>query len=159
MADKDALTGILSRRKLRDELENYIDLADRHGWDLSLIFFDIDDFKQVNDHKGHAVGDQVLIKVTKSVSDMTRKTDRFGRWGGEEFIFVMLETDLQAAETIAEKIRKKIEASDFAINQTVTCSFGVTEYIRGEPLEAFVSRADTALYAAKEGGKNSVTVC
>jgi polar amino acid transport system substrate-binding protein len=158
IADKDALTGILSRRKLRDEIESYIELAERHGWKLSLVFFDIDDFKQVNDQKGHAVGDQVLIKVTKGVSEMTRKTDRFGRWGGEEFIFVMLETDLEAAEIIAEKIRKKIESSDFAINQTVTCSFGVTEYEAGESLESFVARADNALYTAKEGGKNSVSV-
>lgn len=158
MADKDALTGILSRRKLRDEIENYIELAERHGWKLSLVFFDIDDFKQVNDQKGHALGDQVLIKVTKRVSDMTRKTDRFGRWGGEEFIFVMLETDLKAAEIIAEKIRKKIESSDFGVNQRITCSFGVAEFEEGESLETFVSRADNALYAAKESGKNIVYV-
>ena len=89
---------------------------------------------------------------------MTRKTDRFGRWGGEEFIFVMLETDISAAESIAEKIRTKIESSDFKINQPVTCSFGVAQYEKGEQLESFVARADNALYAAKEAGKNRVNV-
>ena len=158
IADKDALTGILSRRRLRAEIESYIDLAERYQWELSLIFFDIDDFKEVNDHQGHAVGDRVLIEVTRIVSEMTRKTDRFGRWGGEEFIFVMLETDLNSAQSIAEKIREKIAASNFDINRNVTCSFGVVEYQAGEQLEAFVARADDALYVSKHSGKNKVTL-
>ena len=157
IADKDALTGILSRRKLRNEIESFIDLAERHEWSLSLIFFDIDDFKIINDQKGHAVGDKVLIGLTRLVSGITRKTDRFGRWGGEEFIFVMLETDLDSALSIAEKIRQKIAASDFEINQQVTCSFGVVEYQAGELLEAFVTRADTAMYVSKHAGKNMVS--
>ncbi|MCP4598824.1 diguanylate cyclase [Neptuniibacter sp.] len=156
IAEKDALTGILSRHKLRSELEGFIDLADRHDWRLSLIFFDIDDFKLVNDQYGHAVGDRVLIELSRLVVDGSRKTDRFGRWGGEEFLFLMLETDLTSAHQIAEKIRQKISEHNFSISHLVTCSFGVAEYEKGESIEQLVNRADRALYISKQTGKNKV---
>lgn len=158
IADKDALTGILSRRKLRSELESFINLSERHSWPLSLLFFDIDDFKKINDQHGHAAGDKVLIELTQLVAKSTRKSDGFGRWGGEEFLFIMLETDVDAAVNIAEKIRMKIEAFPFSLGQQITCSFGVAQFESGENLEAFVSRADTGLYEAKNSGKNCVKI-
>lgn len=156
IAEKDALTGILSRGKLRSELEEFTALAERHNWQLSLIFFDIDDFKGINDTYGHVKGDKVLVELTALVSDMSRKTDRFGRWGGEEFLFLMLETDLQDAGAIAEKFRGAIEKKDFGLPEPVTSSFGVAQYSIGESIESWVGRADSALYRAKGEGKNCV---
>jgi polar amino acid transport system substrate-binding protein len=156
LADRDSLTGILSRRKLRDELEGFVELSDRHDWPLSLIFFDIDDFKQINDSLGHAKGDNVLIDITQRVSEKTRKSDRFGRWGGEEFVFVMLESDLSHACMTAEKIRSEVAGHDFSIGRQVSCSFGVAQYQKNETIEHFMSRADEAMYLAKAKGKNCV---
>ncbi|WP_415885257.1 ABC transporter substrate-binding protein [Neptuniibacter sp. QD37_6] len=156
IAEKDALTGILSRGKLRTELEEFTSLAQRHDWKLSLIFFDIDDFKGINDTYGHVKGDKVLIELTALVSAKSRKTDRFGRWGGEEFLFLMLETDLQDAGAIAEKFRGAIEKYDFGLPEAVTSSFGVAQYSKGESIESWVGRADSALYRAKGDGKNCV---
>ena len=157
LADRDSLTGILSRRKLRDELEGFVELSDRHDWPLSLIFFDIDDFKQINDSLGHAKGDKVLIEITQRVSSKTRKSDRFGRWGGEEFVFVMLESDLSHACITAEKIRSEVAGHDFSIGRQVTCSFGVAQYQKNETIEHFMSRADEAMYLSKAKGKNCVS--
>ncbi|WP_415891423.1 diguanylate cyclase [Neptuniibacter sp. SY11_33] len=156
IAEKDALTGILSRGKLRTELEEFTALAERHNWKLSLIFFDIDNFKGINDTYGHVKGDKVLIELTELVGGMSRKTDRFGRWGGEEFLFLMLETDLKDAGVIAEKFRKAIERYDFGLPEAVTSSFGVSQYSKGESIECWVGRADSALYRAKGEGKNCV---
>lgn len=156
VAERDGLTGILSRRKVRQELEGFLELSDRHGWNLSLIFFDIDDFKKINDSLGHALGDRVLVDVARLVEDNTRKSDRFGRWGGEEFLFVMLECDLEQARMTAEKIRADVAEHDFHIGGRVSCSFGVAQYQLGETIESLVGRADEAMYEAKAQGKNCV---
>lgn len=158
IAEKDALTGIFSRHKLRSELESFTELAQRHNWSLSVMFFDIDNFKQINDSLGHDVGDKVLVKLSKLISGMSRKTDRFGRWGGEEFLFIMLETDLDKAHKIAEKFRLKICQHQFGLPRPVTCSFGVAQYKHNESIEHWVSRADQAMYQAKHEGKNCVRV-
>ncbi|MDO6592488.1 diguanylate cyclase [Neptuniibacter sp. 1_MG-2023] len=158
IAEKDALTGIFSRHKLRSELESFTELAKRHNWSLSVIFFDIDNFKQINDSLGHDVGDKVLLALSKLISKMTRKTDRFGRWGGEEFLFLMLETDLDKAHKIAEKFRLEICQHQFGLPMPVTCSFGVAQYKHNESIEHWVSRADKAMYQAKHEGKNCVRV-
>lgn len=156
IAEKDALTGIMSRRKLRSELESFAGLAERHNWTLSLIFFDIDDFKQINDKYGHAAGDDVLVQLSSLITRLSRRTDRFGRWGGEEFLFLMLETDLDDAHLIADKFRAAIAKYDFEIGPSITCSFGVAQYKPGEKIEKWVGRADKALYRAKADGKNCV---
>ncbi|WP_299179394.1 diguanylate cyclase [uncultured Neptuniibacter sp.] len=156
IAEQDALTGILSRRKMREELESFTNLAQRHNWNMSVIFFDVDDFKRVNDSYGHDAGDRVLISVTNLIKKMSRKTDRFGRWGGEEFLFLMMETDLDQADRIAEKFRQSIAEHKFGLRRSVTCSFGVAQYRRGESVESWISRADAALYLAKAEGKNCV---
>lgn len=156
LAERDELTGVLSRRKIRQELESFIELSERHDWDLSLIFFDIDDFKKINDTLGHGVGDKVLIDLAALVSDNIRKTDRFGRWGGEEFIFLILESDLAQACSTAEKLREKITHHDFEIGHAVTCSFGVAQYHKGTTIERLIDSADEAMYQAKHSGKNCV---
>ncbi|WP_286237642.1 ABC transporter substrate-binding protein [Neptuniibacter halophilus] len=156
IAEKDALTGILSRHKLCAEIDSFIELAQRHNWTLSLLFFDIDDFKQINDRFGHAKGDEVLIELCELIAKSSRKTDRFGRWGGEEFLFLMLETNLDAARMIAEKFRAEVEEHDFGLDLPVTCSFGVAQFSPGETVEKWVGRADEGLYQAKAEGKNCV---
>lgn len=158
IAEKDALTGIYSRHKLRSELESFTELAARHNWSLSVIFFDIDNFKQINDSLGHDVGDKVLVRLSKLIAGMSRKTDRFGRWGGEEFLFLMLETDLDKAHRIAEKFRVEICKYKFGLPVDVTCSFGVAQYKRDESIEHWISRADQAMYQAKHEGKNCVRI-
>ena len=158
LAERDELTGILSRRKIRQELEGFIDLAERHDWALSLIFFDIDDFKQINDSMGHGVGDKVLIDLATLVSGNIRKTDRFGRWGGEEFIFLVLESDLEQARITAEKLRERVANHDFDIGFPVSCSFGVAQYQKGSTIENLIAHADDAMYEAKHSGKNCVKV-
>ncbi len=158
IAEKDALTGIYSRHKLRSELESFTELAARHNWSLSVIFFDIDNFKQINDSLGHDVGDKVLVRLSKLIAGMSRKTDRFGRWGGEEFLFLMLETDLDKAHRIAEKFRVEIFKYKFGLPVDVTCSFGVAQYKRDESIEHWISRADQAMYQAKHEGKNCVRI-
>ncbi|WP_067981828.1 ABC transporter substrate-binding protein [Neptuniibacter pectenicola] len=158
IAEKDALTGIYSRHKLRSELESFTELAARHNWSLSVIFFDIDNFKQINDSLGHDVGDKVLVRLSKLIAGMSRKTDRFGRWGGEEFLFLMLETDLDKGHRIAEKFRVEICKYKFGLPVDVTCSFGVAQYKRDESIEHWISRADQAMYQAKHEGKNCVRI-
>ena len=158
LAERDELTGILSRRKIRQELEEFIALAERHDWALSLIFFDIDDFKKINDTLGHGAGDKVLINLAALVSGEIRKTDRFGRWGGEEFIFLTLESNLEQAHGTAEKLRISIAKHDFQIGRSITCSFGVAQYQKGSTIEHLIGHADEAMYQAKHSGKNCVKV-
>lgn len=158
LAERDELTGILSRRKTRQELEAFIALSERHDWALSLIFFDIDDFKKINDTLGHGAGDKVLIDLAALVSGEIRKTDRFGRWGGEEFIFLTLESNLEQAQGTAEKLRISIAEHDFQIGRPITCSFGVAQYQKGSTIEHLIGNADEAMYQAKHSGKNCVKV-
>lgn len=156
MAEHDPLTGALSRRKAHDEMENYIALSNRYSRNLSLIFFDIDDFKLINDNFGHSLGDQVLIELTQLVQSRTRESDHLGRWGGEEFILTLPECDLETARMLADKIRREIADHVFQTNTPVTCSFGIAQYIKGETADNFINRADTAMYEAKTQGKNCV---
>ncbi|MCG8427335.1 MAG: diguanylate cyclase [Chromatiales bacterium] len=156
LAERDQLTGVANRHKLIAKLEEYLNISDRYNRALTLIYFDVDNFKYINDNFGHTTGDRVLIAISDLVQSEIRKTDIFGRWGGEEFLCLLPEIELSHATNIAEKLRKKISTHDYQINRKVTCSFGVAEYQPGETLENFVSRADEALYRAKHSGKNSV---
>jgi diguanylate cyclase (GGDEF)-like protein len=139
-------------------MEGFINHSNRYSRTVSLIYFDVDNFKLVNDTFGHNVGDEVLKKMARLISNEIRVTDACGRWGGEEFVLVSLETDINESKMIAEKLRKKIEAHDFGVPIKVTCSFGVAQYENEEPLEYFVHRADLALYEAKSMGRNRVVV-
>ena len=126
--------------------------------DLSIIMFDIDNFKKINDKYGHDIGDVILISIVKLVKKVIRKTDVFARWGGEEFMILAINSNKEQAEILAERIRKTIEFYNFHKAGTVTCSFGVTEFMIDDSLEEFIKRVDIALYDAKEQGKNKVFV-
>ena len=129
--------------------------AKRYNTPLSIIYFDIDHFKQINDTYGHKKGDFILKEVSKIILQNIRKTDIFGRWGGEEFIIILPFTDLENALILAEKLRKKIEEHDFdGIN--ITISFGVTELKIDDNADTLINRADEALYKAKNKGRNRV---
>lgn len=155
-AERDALTGVLNRRKFYEVLEQEKERAVRYARSLSLIMFDIDHFKAVNDTYGHAAGDTVLKKISAVVSDHVRKADVLGRIGGEEFAVLATETTDESALALAEKIRRAVEMTEHDHAGKVTISIGVSTYDSGLTLDEFVRRADEALYAAKNNGRNRV---
>jgi len=153
----DRLTDVYNRYKLDMVLEKQIKISDRYQRDLSIIFLDIDKFKTINDTYGHEMGDLVLKKLSELILKNLRSSDIFGRWGGEEFLIVCPETDLQKAVKVAEKLRKEIENFNFHNNlHQVTSSFGVVEHIPNETMKTLLHRVDKLLYKAKENGRNRV---
>jgi diguanylate cyclase (GGDEF)-like protein len=124
---------------------------------LSIILLDIDKFKEVNDTYGHKVGDIILEEFATILKTHIRTTDFIGRWGGEEFLIICPETTIEGAEALANNLRKVIEEHLFPIIVWKTASFGVTEYIPEEELNAVMKRADDALYNAKKLGRNKVS--
>jgi diguanylate cyclase (GGDEF)-like protein len=154
----DTLTKIYNREKLNEFLTYEIDVANRYSTELSIIIFDIDNFKVINDSYGHITGDHVLRHLSMFVKNSIRKTDLLARWGGEEFIIVATSTSINSATIVAENIRELINEDDFPEVGKISCSFGVASYIRGESMESFIERADKALYRAKKSGKNRVCV-
>jgi diguanylate cyclase (GGDEF)-like protein len=118
----------------------------------------LDEFKVINDTFGHLEGDAVLKELSKLVSNLLRKTDCAGRWGGEEFLLSLPETDITEAEILADRIREKIEETHFVEKYYVTASFSVAAYHVGQNLENLLECADKALYQAKQNGRNQVVV-
>jgi diguanylate cyclase (GGDEF)-like protein/PAS domain S-box-containing protein len=155
-AEKDALTGVLNRRKFYEVLDQEKERAVRYGRSLSLIMFDIDHFKAVNDTYGHAAGDSVLKKTASVVADHVRKADALGRIGGEEFAVLATETTAESALALAEKIRAAVEIAEHDRIGKITVSIGVSTYDNELTLDEFIRRADEALYAAKNNGRNRV---
>jgi len=156
MAVHDALTGIYNRHGVNEIVNQKIEEFRRSESKLSVIFFDVDLFKRVNDTYGHDIGDYVLENIAKLVSSEIRASDVFARWGGEEFIVFLANTSRKEAAQVAEKLRKSIEEYAFSDIDTITCSFGVTELQEDDTKESFLKRVDTLLYEAKESGRNRV---
>jgi len=157
IAYTDSLTHIYNRLHFAHFLDIEIDKVKRYGGTFSIIFFDLDYFKMVNDTFGHLIGDEVLEKVTRIVSSANRSADIFARYGGEEFIILVPETGLSGALTHAERLRRDIEAYHFKGIGQITSSFGVTEFIaESDNVESLLGRVDKALYLAKDRGRNRV---
>jgi len=156
LAETDSLTGTYNRMKYEDIIAKELARSGRFGRPLSLIMFDIDHFKEVNDRYGHSIGDQVLKDVADIVREHKRQVDHLFRWGGEEFMIVALEADLEHATFLAERIRKAIEASSSHGVGNLTVSFGVTQYKEGDTDDTLLKRADAAMYKAKINGRNRV---
>jgi diguanylate cyclase (GGDEF)-like protein len=159
MAIHDELTGLYNRRHLMELLEIEKKRADRNGQLFSLVMLDIDHFKKVNDTLGHLVGDQVLRVVAHKSQGTLRATDFCGRYGGEEFVIVMGQTTRDGAHVCAERVRSLVELTQFpelGNDFQVTISLGITEYQLREDLSNTISRADKALYLAKNAGRNRV---
>ena len=163
LSETDPLTGIFNRRKLDNILDGYVKLAIRYNMPLSLIMLDIDHFKEINDNYGHQIGDNILIELANLIKTNLRETDFFARFGGEEFMILMPETNLVYAKAKAESLRKLIEENVFKYIYKLTCSFGVVEYgVKNNSgntqdiINSFIEQVDNALYMAKENGRNRV---
>jgi diguanylate cyclase (GGDEF)-like protein len=156
LATQDALTHVANRFQFDNVLEHSITLFQRYGRALSMILIDIDHFKEVNDIYGHLVGDEVLKKLALTLSKGLRKSDVVARWGGEEFIILLPDSELSSAVKLAETLRIKISESDFKPVDTLTCSFGVVRWNEGENPDQLFHRIDEKLYEAKESGRNKV---
>jgi two-component system cell cycle response regulator len=157
MSVTDPLTGLMNKSKLYGELNMWMNFSRRYKTPLSLILFDIDNFKQINDKYGHVVGDEVMVKVVNIIGSMIRETDAFARWGGDEFTIIMPHTGRVQALEITERLRKEISNTVFMPDFQVTCSFGVASLNnRIEHIDQFIYAADMALYKAKNSGRNVV---
>jgi diguanylate cyclase (GGDEF)-like protein len=160
LAKTDALTELHNRRSLQERLAEFTSLASRHGHDFALMIIDIDLFKRVNDTRGHEVGDAVLREVAHQLNTIARLEDVAGRWGGEEFLILMPDTDQAGASVLAERLRAQIATHQIDVDNapplSVTVSIGVAAGLADGPT-GLVRRADEALYAAKQQGRNRVT--
>ena len=156
LAQTDVLTGIPNRRAVEALLKQEVQRASRYDLPLSLIVFDLDHFKQLNDTLGHDAGDKVLVGVARTVESRLCESDQFGRWGGEEFAVVTKETSFTSACQLADRIRKTIENHEFEQGYRLSASFGVATHRPGDSVATLFKRADVALYRAKALGRNRV---
>ena len=156
LAYTDQLTGVANRRELYSALQKEMEKSERYGRPLSIILFDLDHFKEVNDTYGHDRGDCVLREIVRAVEPALRTTDRLGRWGGEEFIILAPETRPPDANRLAERLRAGIADRRSGPAPAVTASLGLAQYKAEDTPETFIRRADKALYKAKTLGRNRV---
>ena len=162
MASTDPLTGLLNRRRFLEQAETEFLRSQRYKHELAAVLLDIDHFKAINDTHGHFVGDQVLIAMSRAAENLLRGTDILGRWGGEEFVILMPETPLAGAAILAERLRELL--ARLAVDTTAgtlhfTVSAGVAAYDATDAdITDILQRADTALYAAKQHGRNRIQV-
>ncbi|WP_119067297.1 GGDEF domain-containing protein [Rubrobacter indicoceani] len=148
----DPLTSLLNRRGFEEVLDGRIEAALQHNTALSMVVFDLDNFKTLNDTLGHDAGDEALVSVARTVETGLRETDAFARWGGEEFAVLCPDTSSDEAYLFAERLRSQVEKLD------VTASFGVSTLALGTDKDDLTKQADLALYAAKESGKNRTEI-
>lgn len=154
---RDELTGLGNKRALHADLHREAERALRHDTPLSIIILDADHFKNINDTYGHVAGDQILKSLARTLTSCARQSDMCFRYGGEEFLAILDNTNSSQAKLIAERFRSTIEAQSFyfgAQRIPVTASLGTATHRAGEPLETFIARADKALYQAKHEGRN-----
>jgi len=163
LAATDPLTGLLNRRQLELELGLEVSRTQRLKLPLSVLYGDLDNFKRVNDQHGHACGDQLLKSVVTAFKAGTRPYDRLSRFGGDEFVLLLPETQLQLGVEIAERLRRAVAGIDLACDDPrsggrPSISFGLAELSPGETSEQLINRADQALVKAKKSGRNAVFV-
>jgi diguanylate cyclase (GGDEF)-like protein len=152
----DILTGVFNRKKLIDSLHAEINRTRRYKTPLSVIMFDIDHFKNINDLYGHDTGDDVLKEIVGIVSENIRENDILVRWGGEEFLILAPETNIYHARLLADKLRLMIKGFEFARVGNISGSFGVTQFREDDDMDSFIKRVDVSLYKAKKGGRDKV---
>ncbi len=156
LASFDQLTGVFNRRKFEEILSSEINRANRYKHIFSIVMFDIDHFKKVNDRYGHQYGDMVLKGMCHLVESNLRTTDTLIRWGGEEFVIIASETTYPDTISLAEKLRTLMSKHTFPEVGQITMSFGLAEYMYNETGDSLLHRADSALYRAKKNGRNRV---
>lgn len=157
LATTDTLTGVFNRHYLLEAMATETKRARRHGRPLSLIMFDLDHFKRINDTFGHERGDAALIQVTVLVKERLRHSDILARWGGEEFIILAPETALSQALTLTETLQSELRRSPVAGLGPVTASFGVAQYLEDETSDQWLKRVDALVYRAKHAGRDQVS--
>ncbi|HEY8475774.1 MAG TPA: GGDEF domain-containing protein [Chloroflexota bacterium] len=159
LAHTDFLTGVANRRQMEAWLEEEAERARRYNRELTIIMFDLDHFKAVNDHHGHDFGDYLLREIARLVQPRLRMSDRFGRWGGEEFLIIAPDTSIDQAQRLALRLKHAIESKPFKRVGVVTASFGVASLrTDGDSMRSLIQRVDEALYRAKTRGRNRVEV-
>ena len=158
LANRDTLTGVWNRRRFENEAVREIVRATRHDHPLSLIAFDVDRFKTINDRHGHQAGDEVLVEICKLVHHRIRSTDALIRWGGDEFLIMCCMTSAAGAETLARGLRADMASTMFGAAGKVTLSIGIAQYQPGESLQAWLARADRGVYAVKSQGRDQVVI-
>lgn len=170
LSEMDMLTNIPNRRKISEELDRELSRAHRHGHPLSVLLIDVDHFKRVNDDLGHETGDAALRGLASTLEASLRPSDRVGRWGGEEFVVLLPETDREGAQIVAERIRSAVEGAHILDERPITVSIGIAASRRHDPdlaataatglahsPESLLRIADEELYRAKESGRNQVS--
>jgi diguanylate cyclase (GGDEF)-like protein len=155
-AKRDPLTGAFNREGVEESLVEALNEWHVSAKRLSIVLLDLDHFKQMNDTHGHAAGDKVLVELSTLITSNIRSSDRFARWGGEEFLLVCRDSELKETTSLAEKLRSLIESHQFHGSAQVTASFGVASINVDENLEGLFKRADEALYEAKRTSRNRV---
>jgi diguanylate cyclase (GGDEF)-like protein len=155
LATRDFLTGAGNRRHFDDKLLELVNTKQRTESPASILLLDLDNFKKVNDVHGHAVGDEILKRITEMIDLRIRVADSLFRIGGEEFVVLLDELDLKSATHLAEQLRTLVEANELIPKLPVTISLGVAEFNPGETRESWLARADDALYQAKREGRNT----
>ncbi|WP_440995843.1 sensor domain-containing diguanylate cyclase [Arhodomonas sp. SL1] len=155
-ATHDALTGALNRAGFVPILEHAIEQARRYGHPLSLLLADIDHFKRINDHHGHELGDRVLERFAVVIRERLRASDLLVRWGGEEFIILLPQTDAGCARVVAEELRRNVATAEFPVAEHVTMSVGVADLREEDNVKSLIRRADAGTYNAKREGRNRV---
>jgi two-component system, cell cycle response regulator len=158
-ATRDSLTGLLNRREIERQAEAQVAHAQRHHRPLCVLLIDLDHFKQVNDLHGHGAGDAVLRETAARMGCVCRRSDSVGRYGGEEFLIILPETDARRACTVADKLRLALCATAVETDAAaiaITASIGVAQWEQGTRARDLIARADQALYAAKRRGRNRI---
>ena len=159
LSQTDYLTKVFNRVRFMEMASYEFDRAERYGSTFSIVMIDIDFFKKINDSYGHNLGDEVLVELCNLITKNLRKTDLFARWGGEEFVCLLPDTDAHGALTLAENIREKVEEKHFYHVGHITISLGVYQM---SPRDVFVGdiieKADKALYKSKNSGRNKVSL-
>ena len=157
LARTDPLTGIANRRAFFDLANLELNKARRYQSQISVIYMDIDNFKQVNDHLGHHIGDRLLRAAAKTIKNNIRAIDLIARWGGDEFCILLSETGADSAALVARKLKRKLLELVHNSNWPVTFSFGVVTYKDlPDSVEAMINAADSQMYIAKKNGKNRI---
>ena len=156
LSQTDALTSLYNRVKLDEIFSQELLRSQRYKTPLSIIMIDLDFFKAINDTYGHNVGDTVLKRFATLLKKGTRETDFVGRWGGEEFIILCTNTNLEGAIKVSNTLQESIKELDLNIQRPLTASFGVTQYVEDQSLASFIKNADDALYDAKNSGRNCI---
>jgi len=161
LATRDELTGVHNRRHLMEMLRHEKSRCARTGAAFCISLVDIDFFKQTNDKFGHQAGDDVLCGFSRSVAQRMRASDYFGRYGGEEFLLILTDTNLEGARIVADRLRRETEQlgfSDTNPDLRISVSIGLAQHQPGDEIEQTLKRADNALYKAKAAGRNRVEV-